>query len=380
MLAQHTSRLQVLVLPRDSNPYQECLYIPMRDNRTTPVRIRYWNRRPWVGLPSFYPLVLWCRVRGCRVAHVHWLAWDLRLAIPCRAKLSRINSYISLAWMRLLGYRIIWTVHNVLPHETQTDDDAAVAKKLAESASALILHSESIKAPLENLGITMEHAIVIPQGNYVGLYGSRPDRETSRTIVGVRDPGRVVLFFGLIRPYKGIAELIESWTRYATQGTLLIAGPCPDPVLRSTIETGSAEDPSIVSRLDFLPNREVPTYFAASDSVCLPFRATTTSSSALLALSHSRPVIAPRLGALMDLPEEVGYFYSPDQPQGLADALHRFFVSSDEDIRRRSALGLEYASQFRWPIIADQTFGLYSSVALLPPLEKWSEAVSEINE
>jgi len=347
----------------------------MRSAHPDTVEVRYWRRRPWVGIVQFFPLAAWCALRGSRIAHVHWLAWDIRLRLPGRARLSGVLSRLAIGWMQLLGFRLIWTVHNVLPHEPQTDDDRAIMQKLARACSAIIAHSSTVVTSLAANGIPASSTVVIAQGSYIDLYGTPPERAEARRSLGLPATGRIVLFFGQIRPYKGIPELLTAWSNDGFDGTLLIAGLCSDPELRAEIDTICSGDPSIVLRLGFVPDPAVSTYFAACDCVCLPFRALTTSSSAILALSFAKPIIAPRLGALQDLPNSVGYFYSPDGPGGLDSALARFFADDNLELENRSDAGLSFAKGCSWQAIADQTLDLYRSVAGQPrPAKSSSQA------
>ncbi len=362
------NRLLVFVMPFDSNPYQECLYGPMRTQHSDVLEVRYWRRRPWVGVAQFFPLAAWLAFRGSRLAHVHWLAWDIRLKIPGRARLSGLLCRFAIRWLKLLGYQLVWTVHNVLPHEPQTDDDLRVIRALASAASGVIVHSAVVISTLEEKHIPTDRVVVIPQGSYIGHYGEMLDVSAARRALALPVTGRVVLFFGLVRTYKGVPELIAAWSGAPKAGTLLIAGSCPDPTLKAKIEVAASGDTSIILHLEFVPDDEVAIYISACDAVCLPFRATTTSSSALLALSLSRPVIAPRLGALQDLPDESGYYYSPNVAGGLDRALDRFFDESDEGLHRRGAVGHVFAEGCKWPAISERTFELYRSIVEgLPP-------------
>jgi glycosyltransferase involved in cell wall biosynthesis len=232
---------------------------------------------------------------------------------------------------------------------------------------ALIVHSNAVKKSLEKNGVPTTRAVVIPQGSYIGMYGSPPSGPEARRSLGLPPTGRVVLFFGLIRPYKGVPELLTDWSDSSYEGTLVIAGSCPDPVLRAEIETKSAQDPSVFLHLEFVPDAEVPWYLAASDCVGLPFRSSTTSSSALLALSFAKPVVAPRIGALEDLPAEVGYFYDHSDESGLHGALVRFFAEGELALRHRSEVGHDYAETLAWPAIAEQTLTLYRTVIATSP-------------
>ena len=359
-------RLLIFVVPFDSNPYQEALYGPMRSAQFNTVEIRYWRRRSWIGVPQFFPLAAWCAFRGSRLAHIHWIAWDLRIDMPGRAKISGSLCRLAIWWLQLLRFRIIWTVHNVLPHEPQTDNDLAIIQSIARVSSAIVVHSVTTLESLANELMPTDRAVVIPQGNYIGRYGDPPSSEEARRSLALPPSGRVVLFFGLIRPYKGVLDLLQAWSEAPDGAALIIVGSCPDPALQEAIQLIAARDTSVVLRLDFVPDDEVSTYFGACDCVCLPFRDTTTSSSALLALSFAKPLVAPRLGSLRDLPDEVGYFYDSEVRAGLDDALKRFLTDDDSNLRRHAKAGRNYAKTFSWPTIAEQTAELYRAVAAQP--------------
>jgi glycosyltransferase involved in cell wall biosynthesis len=355
-------RILLFVVPRDANPYQELLYAPMRASHPQEFQTLYWRRRPWLGLPSFFLLAVWAAARGSRLVHVHWLAWDVRVDIPMRKRLSGAVSRAALWWLKVLRFHIVWTVHNVVPHEEQTNDDHRVGLRLAQEADAIIAHSAVIADSLSESGFPTQSAVVIPQGSYVGLYGPEPDPGEARETLKLPSPGRVLLFFGLIRAYKGVPELLEAWNNLDLGGSLFIAGSCPDDRLSVLIKEAAEKDPSINVDLHFIPDQEVARYFAAADGVCLPFRRVTTSSSALLALSLGRPLIAPRLGALEDLPEDVGFFYGGDTGQTLSDALLSFFGTSEEELAMRARNGRAYADALSWSTISESTYSLYTRI------------------
>jgi glycosyltransferase involved in cell wall biosynthesis len=283
--------------------------------------------------------------------------------MPGRALASGMISRLAIRWLKLLRFRIVWTVHNVLPHEPQTDDDRAIARLLADSADVLIVHSSAVRKTLALQGIPDDGAVVIPQGSYIGHYRPAPSQPDARRALGLPEEGRVLLFFGLIRSYKGIPELLKAWSDTAPPGRLLVAGSCSDPSLQANIRDTASQDPSVHGHMRFIPDEEVPTFFAASDGVCLPFRTVTTSSTALMALSFGKPLIAPRIGALEDLPEEVGFFYGDGTGSTLGGALDRFFGASEAELENASRSALEYAEQLSWPVIAARTFEVYASVS-----------------
>jgi glycosyltransferase involved in cell wall biosynthesis len=142
----------------------------------------------------------------------------------------------------------------------------------------------------------------------------------------------------------------------------MIVGSSSDDELTTRITHAAISDPTIEARIQFIPDSEVATYFGAADAVCLPFQRITTSSSALLALSFGKPLIAPRIGALKDLPLDTGFLYGDDTDRTLPGALQLFFDASDEELWTRGANGLAYAKSLSWAGIAERTYDLYSNI------------------
>ena len=361
------TRVGVFVVPFDSNPYQEQLYRPMLEAHPSNLEIMYWRRIPWIGLPLFFPMSLWASIKGYRIAHVHWLAWDLRIAIPGSLYLSSFLTKLSIVWLKLLRFRLVWTVHNIVPHEPQTHHDLAIARSLSQSVDALLVHSESVLNALSLAGLTVNSAHVIPHGNYIDQYRNKPNQPEARKRLGLPEEERLLLYFGLMRKYKGVPDLLKVWNEDFPPGLLMLAGSCTDPALSNLIGSYQAGDPTIHCHLDFIPDEEVPNYFEACDAVCLPFRNVTTSGSALLALSFAKPIIAPRMGSLEDLPEAVGFFYKSSSTSGLSSAISRFFTADPAELRAKSESALEQAEQAAWPAIAETTFAVYSSIMRSSP-------------
>jgi hypothetical protein len=110
----------------------------------------------------------------------------------------------------------------------------------------------------------------------------------------------------------------------------------------------------IVLRLERVPEEEVTPLLTASDVVVLPFRRVTTSGSAMLALSHGRPLIVPDLASLADLPEQAVFRYGGGV-QALIAALTRLAGADDDTLAAMSAAARGYASTMTWQEIAAKT-------------------------
>ena len=358
--------MRVLVFPKDANPYQELLYGPMRE-KYPDTSIHY-----LVG-PSNYqtvnvvllPLVLLIkRLQGYGIFHLHW-TYLFRIPRLNRSASRFLMQYFSIAtivWIKLLGYKLVWTAHDHLPHAENFRNARSVNKWISSLADVVIVHSAETIVQMQEIDLSPRRTIVIPIGSYGNIYKDDVSEAEARVQLDIGDDEFVFLFFGLIRRYKCVDQLIDTFSDLDLPNTrLLIAGQCQDESLRGTL-CSAAQHGRISVHEGFVPNDEVATYFRASDVVCLPFRETTTSSTALLALSFGRPLIAPALGTIRDLPAESGFYYDPLAPHALLDSMQRSF-SEKAHLAERGKAGTQYSKSLSWDVIAASTHQLYVDIS-----------------
>jgi len=347
--------IKVLVYPQDNNPYQSLLYGSMEN-----VEIAYARREPrQVGKVLFPLVVLRHRLAGFRIVHIHWPEFSLPRKLPFHIWLSTAWFYVCVAWIKFVGCRLVWTVHNVVPHESHTLDDVAAARYLAARADAKIVHSPHTIAEMEKRGLDVNDTVVIPHGNYEGMYPDQITREEARARLGLQKDAFVALFFGNIRTYKGLDDLVQAFAEVDdVEARLLVVGRVTEPHALDGVR--AAEDPRILLHTGWIDDAEVAMFFRASDVLCAPFRSVTTSGSVLLALTFGKPLLAPRLGTLRDLPGDVGWLYEPDEPGSLSAALRAALDVRERDVR--AAAAARYAKTLGWPEISRHTRAVYADL------------------
>ena len=202
---------------------------------------------------------------------------------------------------------------------------------------------------------------VLAHGSYVRQYDVDADAASAREALGLGQVGTVFAFVGAIRGYKGVGELLEAFAASGDLGQdarLLICGkPLPARIGRE-LEARAAADPG-ASSCGWSASRRRTCGAAprAADVVVLPFRDILTSGSAILALSHGRPVVAPALGCLPEtLPADAAFLYDPDDPDALTDALHR---AAGADLPAMGIRARAWADGLDWGPIAAETARLY---------------------
>jgi beta-1,4-mannosyltransferase len=353
--------MKVLIYPKArSNPYHGLLYGQLEAAHPDDT-FTYISAGLATAILPFILLVR--RLQGYDIFHLHWHGFYApdQAPIPFRKKISLWNTLWSLHLIKRLGFKLVWTVHNVLPHEPQTSDDKRVTRVTTELAEGLIAHSTQALEQLRELGADVSRATVIPHGNYDGVYPRNITRGAARQKLGISDNETAILFFGNIRPYKGIEDaLLPAFDRLnaaAPNLKLIIAGRCFDAGLEKTISAFAQKHPNVTFPNRSIPDEDVATYFEAADVVCLPFKAISTSGSIILAATFGKPLVAPRMGAIKDIPPEVGVLYDPAQPDALLHALEQTVQNGARaDMAKASRA---YADTLAWDKLAAKTFTVY---------------------
>ncbi len=347
--------MRVLALPRDPNPYQGLLYGEMR---RLGVRVSY------IGEPTrsrtlnllLLPLQLLAgRLGGAQVVHLHWVfAFTLPggSRFPVLRRLSYAWFRVWLRTCRMLGMRLVWTAHNVLPHQPVFSDDVSARRDLVDASDLVLAHAPSALTELAVLGAVPRRSAVIEHGPLSPV----PSAGALRT-PGAGDGPREFLFFGKVEEYKGVEDLVSAFLAMPgdTPARLTVAGQCEDPRLRSRLhELARRGGGRVALRLEHVPAADVTPLLSAADVVVLPFRRVTTSGSALLALSHGRPLVVPDLIGLSDLPDQAVLRYKGGIP-GLAETLARVARADRGVLVAMSAAASDHQSRTTWQEIAERT-------------------------
>ncbi|HWQ13420.1 MAG TPA: glycosyltransferase family 4 protein [Roseiflexaceae bacterium] len=336
------------------NPYLDQLYGPLEG-----LGVMVWRTRPRYALPALLA------GRGERLLHLHF--FDELTQQPGRwATAARTLLFVALlAALRGRGVRLVWTAHNLEPHELRHPAWAFLAYRyVVRQADAVIAHSASALEQLRARYGSPRRAAIIPHGSYVGLYGPPRPRADGRAALKLPAHGRLVLSLGTLRPYKGLEDLIDAFAQLPreTRGTLLIAGAPKDGAYADELARRAAQVAGARVEPRFIPDADLPLYLAAANVVALPYRSLLTSGMLLGALSYARPVVAPAFGPVCELVREgrEGFLFTPGSVPSLRDALARALAHPDLDAL--GAAGLRAAGELAWPKIAARTAVLYREV------------------
>lgn len=271
---------------------------------------------------------------------IHPINW---IRVGNRLKKERPDIIIVRYWLPLMGpalgsilrrvksnqhTKVICIADNVIPHEKRPGDKA-FTRYFLKSCDAFITMSEKVMQDLR-LFEKQKPARLVTHPLYDN-FGPIIDKQEARAHLGLPAEGRIILFFGFIRRYKGLDLLLEAMQLVKENGPagpkLLVAGEFYEDAkpYHELIDRLGIND-QLILRTDFIPDSEVKYYLCAADAVIQPYRNATQSGVTPLAYHFEKPMVVTNVGGLPSLVphERAGLVTSPD-PAGIAAGIQRFY-------------------------------------------------------
>jgi beta-1,4-mannosyltransferase len=223
------------------------------------------------------------------VVHLHWPEMVVRSGNPVVERLKCIVFDTWISVLRRRGIAIVRTLHNLHPHDGASGPVRRLLRRLEDRTD--------VRVTINPTTVVEGEHVYIPHGHYRDRFA----HHRKPPVV----PGRV-LYAGLIRPYKGVDDLLTAFASADETATLRLVGK-PTPELRALVERAVDDSASRISaRLEFVPDEDFVEEIAQAELVCLPYRELHNSGILLVALSLDRPVLVPDTPATRALSEEVG--------------------------------------------------------------------------
>jgi D-inositol-3-phosphate glycosyltransferase len=230
--------------------------------------------------------------------------------------------------LRRRGVRVVWMVHNALPHEGHPLAWRPLAKLGYATDDLCLTHAASELRALEDLGVGAR-LLHVPHPAPAAMTGARVSEQEARRALGLADDEVVFVFTGYVREYKGVDVLLDALARLSPAGPswrAIIAGEWY--IDRTAADRMIAASPLAGRvRIDdrYLPATDVARHLAAATVIVLPYRSGTQSGVVPLAYAHGRGVVTTRVGGLAEAvrDEETGLLVPPADPVALAAALER---------------------------------------------------------
>jgi glycosyltransferase involved in cell wall biosynthesis len=277
------------------------------------------------------------------VVHYQWLTMptlDARLLPPHRPRLM--------------------TAHYVLPPRPSRRQIAS-ARGVFARMDAVIAHSEHGAARLrEEIGLDPALVRVIPHGTFDYLTRLPEEKPLPAELEGAEGP--VILFFGLLRPYKGIDLLLEAFRELSGAELWIVGNPRMDVEPLRRLATEAPGRVRFLTR--FVEDAEIPPIFRRAGLLVLPYRDAEHSGVLYTGLAFGKPLV---LSAVGGFPEAAasggGRLVPPGDPAALAEALRELIA--DPPARERLAAAAREAAvgPYSWDAIAAQTLALYNELA-----------------
>ncbi len=251
---------------------------------------------------------------------------------------------------------VVLTAHDLLPREAR-HGQAGAQRRLYERVDAIVVHSEYGRRQLiEGLAVDPDRVRVIPHGAFTHLLSQPRERPLPTELAAVERP--VVLFFGLLRPYKGLDVLLDAW-RGITDAELWIVGRPRMDI--APLRAAAGPDVRFVPR--FIADEELPAFLRRADIVVLPYSRTERfdqSGVLATALAFGKAVVLSDIGGFSEVAEAGAVrLVTPDDAAALRDALTGLLT--DPAARERLAHGAAAAAvgRYSWREAALSTLALY---------------------
>ncbi len=336
------------------------------------------NQRPDVSfvrkvfrLSTYYAkLMRYAATAKPRIFHILW-----------NNKLEAFDRTLLMLYYRVLGKRIVLTVHNVNAGRRDSIDTSLNRLTLRiqyRLADHIFVHTEQMKRELvQEFGVQEARVTVIPFGINNAVPSTSLTPAMARQRLGISDHERTILFFGNIAPYKGLEYLIAAFQQIVVQRDdyrLIIAGrPKNCETYWTAIREGIHEEVQrgrVLLRANFIPDDETEVYFKAADVLVLPYKQIYQSGVLFLGYSFGLPVLAADVGSLKDeiVEGKTGFVFRPEDPIDLARAIERYFASDlcrDLNMRRQEIR--DYATkQHSWDVVGQVTTRIYAGFLRIP--------------
>jgi glycosyltransferase involved in cell wall biosynthesis len=267
--------------------------------------------------------------------------------------------WLDLQWLDrwlLPGAPVVLTAHDLLPREARPGQ-ASAQRRLYEAVDAIVVHSQYGREQLVGrLGVAADRVHVIHHGAFdylVPLAGSTP-------LPPPLEPGErpVVLFFGLLRPYKGVETLLAAWSGIEDAELWIVGRP-----RMATEPLRSQAPPGVTFVPRYVGDRELAACFQRADVVVVPYTRTERfdqSGVMATALAFGKPVVASHIGGFGEVAEVGGVRLVPPGDAGeLHRALSTLVGDPDERARLAAAARAAAAGPYSWDAAAERTLALY---------------------
>ena len=316
-------------------------------------------------LAYYCRLIRYAAASKPRIFHILW-----------NNRFETFDRTVLMLYYKLLGKAVVLTAHNVNGAKRDHRDTSLNRLTLRVQyrlADHVFVHTPKMKtAIVKEFGVSSDRVTVIPFGINNSIPATSLSSRQAKESLGLQEIQKTILFFGRIKPYKGVEYLIKAFQRLALhhqEYRLIIAGKLEEGCetywhsiqreIQGYVDTGR-----IRLRIEFIPDSDTELYFKAADVLVLPYREIFQSGVIFLGYHFGLPVLAADVGSLKDDVVEgaTGFTFRTEDPADLATAIERYFASDlFADLGNQRKKIQEFAAKHHsWDTVSEATVKVYS--------------------
>lgn len=294
--------------------------------------------------------------------------------ISARKQLRKVNSDVFIAnyWMPFFAPMYVYMsksfgknvfkvalIHNLTPHEPRFFD-GYLNRLFIKQFDVFIVLSEKVKQDVLSYR-SNANCLVLPHPKYK-QFGEVQEKAKARALFSISENSKVLLFFGLIRDYKGLDVLLASMKHLDESFILLIAGEVYGDKNKYLKQIAQISEGRILFHDRFISDDEVSNYFSAADCCVLPYKAGTQSGIQAIAASFNLPVLVSTNGGLHEQINEGqnGFILDHLNEEAVANKIENVFSGGKLQIVEEFLLRQNEAQKDEWSEFADQFLNFIS--------------------
>jgi len=318
-------------------------------------------------LAYYLRLIRYAATAKSKIFHILW-----------NNKVEFFDRTLLLLYYKACGKKIVLTAHNVNQGKRDLNDSFLNRLTLRiqyRLADHMFVHTQKMKSELgDDFGVGEQAVTVIRHP----INDAFPDTDLTpseaKHKLGLKEGEKTILFFGRIRPYKGLEHLLAAFELIVTRGAdyrLIVAGEPKKgsekylEEIRQTMSRESVRE-RIIQRIQFIPDAEMELYLKGADVFVLPYKDIFQSGVLFLGYSFGLPVIATDVGSFREeiIEGQTGFLCEPGDPADMAKVIEKYFESDlykGLKIHRQEIK--DYAhTQHSWEAVSELTRNVYAQL------------------
>jgi D-inositol-3-phosphate glycosyltransferase len=322
----------------------------------------------WKLLDYYAKLIRYAARSDPKVLHILW-----------NNKIEVFDRTILMLYYKVVGKKIAFTAHNVNQARRDAKDswfNRTTLRIQYQLCDHIFVHTQKMKEELcQDFGVAEKAVTVIRHPVNDAFPDTALTPAGAKRRLGLRDDEKAILFFGRIRPYKGIGYLLDAFRLLSADEQakyrLIVAGEPKkgsEDYLHEIQESVQRDfkEGRVILRIQFIPDEEMEVYLKGADVLVLPYKEIFQSGVLFLAYSFGLPVVATDVGSFREeiVEGSTGFLCQPGDPADLAKAIETYFSSDlfkNLTVRRQEVKDYAHANH-SWDAVADLTCKAYTKM------------------